>query len=448
MMTPIRRLIILGLTIGTVSAQTGPALSLEDVVRMALEQNQSLRINEVETQRSLSQAKSSLSIILPRVDLSLSGNLSGYHPALFDTTNLAIPGTEIVFPQIEPTGEYGEVDWNDRYNLSLNLSQNVWDGGRWWNTLKSAQVSADVADIQYHSYKLATIYQAKVAFYQYLSTSRLLDVYRENYTTNEYQHNLTLERFRLGAASQNDTLRTRVAIEQSRLQILNGETDLADKRKELNLILGREWDEPITLLEPEWDPVEIPPLEDIVQEALTTSPSIQLLDRNLQVAGYNVKIARSEYIPSLYFSASYGNYSADPGDLLAEDNLSLSTGLSLSWNLTNGTQKMRTVEQSRLSRRLAEENLDLNQRTLRKNVAQVLEQMETLQRTVDISRLIEDASAQDLLLAQEQYQVGSISILDVLRISNSHEDAKANLIRARYNLKIVEAQLYQLIGRQ
>jgi outer membrane protein TolC len=66
---------------------------------------------------------------------------------------------------------------------------------------------------------------------------------------------------------------------------------------------------------------------------------------------------------------------------------------------------------------------------------------------VDISLLIQDASAQDLLLAQEQYQVGSLSILDVLRIAASYEDSKASLIRARYNLKIVEASLHQMLGR-
>ena len=73
--------------------------------------------------------------------------------------------------------------------------------------------------------------------------------------------------------------------------------------------------------------------------------------------------------------------------------------------------------------------------------------MKTMQQSVEISVLIQDASAQDLLLAQEQYQVGSISILDVLLISASYEDAKANLIRARYNLKLTEAQLHQLMGK-
>ncbi len=441
--------LVLGLlSVSGLFGQISETWTLDDVLRIALEENQSLRISKFETDRSSSQAKSNLSIILPQVDLSLSGSASGYFPALYDTTSITIPGITDPFQTFTPNGELGSLDWRDRYSLSLSLSQNIWDGGRWWNTLQSARVSQDAAEIQYQNSEIQTTYQVKLAFYNYLSTSRLLDVYRENLNTNAYQHDLTLERYRLGAASQNDTLRTLVATENSRLQVLRGETELDLRRKDLNILLGREWDAPLNLREPLWDPVDIPDLEKAVQEALSASPAIRLLEMNRDVSNYNVKIARADYIPAFRFSASYGNSSTTAGDLLTRDNLNLTTGVSLVWNLTNGTRKMRTLEQSRLSSHLASENLDLTERTLRKDLAQLLEQMETLQKTVSISVLIQDASAQDLLLAQEEYTVGSISILDVLRISDNYEDAKAGLIRARYNLKIAEAQLHQLLGRR
>ena len=83
-----------------------------------------------------------------------------------------------------------------------------------------------------------------------IPTLKLLDAYHENLNTYEYQHQLTRERFKLGAASQNDTLRTKVSIEQARLQIINSEADLQTRARDLNMILGREWDSPIKLQEP------------------------------------------------------------------------------------------------------------------------------------------------------------------------------------------------------
>ncbi|NQV15665.1 TolC family protein [bacterium] len=400
------------------------ALTLDDCIELGLKHNQSLRINRFETDRSISQAKSNIGIILPIVNFSLSGS------------NTDFGGTGF-------TDGYTD----SYYSSSLSLSQNIWDGGAWWYTLKSARVAQNAADIQYLSYSVSTIYQVKSAFYNYLSTQQLLDVYRENLATSRYQHQLTLERFRLGAASQNDTLRTRVNIERSRLQIINGEVDIQSRARDLNIILGRESDSHLELARPLWTAVEIPGMDDILDEVISSNPQQRLLDQNKAITAYNVKIARSGYIPALGFSTSYRNTSPKIGDVFGETTATVTTGLTLSWNLFNGTRTHRGVEQGKINAKLAVENYDLSERKLRKNLAQIIEQMDALQTSVEISQLILDASEQDLFLAQEQYKIGSVSILDVLRITSSYEDAKSNLIRTQYNLKIAEAGLHQLMGK-
>ena len=400
--------------------QTNSPLTLEDCIKLGLEQNQTLRINRFETDRSVSLAKSNVGIILPVVNFSLSGSNSGFAGA-------------------SGTNHYGSM---------FTLSQNIWDGGAWWNTLKSAKVAQDAADIQYQSYEVNTVYQIKAAYYSYLSTQQLLDVYRENQTTSNYQHQLTLERFKLGAASQNDTLRTRVNIEQSRLQIINGEVELQSKARNLNIILGRDSDIPLTLANPAWEAVDVPELDAITDEVLGSNQQLQLLDQNKAITSYNVKIAKSGYMPSLGLSASYQNGAAAVGDVFGSTTASKSAGITMSWNLFNGTRTSRGVEQGKINAKLAAENYDLSERNLRKELAQTLEQMDALNASVEISQLILTASEQDLLLAQEQYKIGSLSILDVLRITASYEDAKSNLIRTQHNLKIAEAGLLQLMGKR
>ena len=400
--------------------QSNSPKTLDDCIQIGLEHNQSLKLNRFETDRSVSQAKSNIAMVLPVVSFSLSG------------------GSSDVFG----------VGWNESYSNSLTLSQNIWDGGAWWNTLKSAKVAQDAATIQYDSYEVNTVYQVKAAYYSYLSTQQLLDVYRENQTTSEYQHQLTLERFKLGAASQNDTLRTRVNIENSRLQIINGQVDLKSKSRNLNIILGREADATLTLAEPIWEEVEVPTVDQITDEVLNSNHSLKLLDQNKEIMAYNVKIARSGYMPSLGFSASYRNNAAGMGDIFGETTSTKSAGLLLSWNLFNGTRTSRGVEQGKINAKMADENYDLSVRKLRKELAQTLEQMNALKESVKISQLILTASEQDLLLAQEQYKIGSLSILDVLRITASYEDAKSNFIRTQHNLKVAEAGLLQLMGKR
>ncbi len=402
-------------------AQSTSPITLDDCILIGLENNQSLRINRFETDRSVSQAKSNIGMVLPVVNFSVSGRSS----------------------------DFAGTGWNDGYSSSLTLSQNIWDGGAWWNTLKSAKVAQDAASIQYESYEVNTVYQVKAAYYNYLSTQQLLDVYRENLTTSEYQHQLTLERFKLGAASQNDTLRTRVNIERARLQIINGEVDLQSRSRNLNIILGREANDPLVLAEPVWQDVVVPGVDQIMDEVLASNHSLKLLEQNKEIMAYNLKIARSGYMPSVGMSASYGNNGASAiGDVFGESTSSKSAGISLNWNLFNGTRTSRGVEQGKISAKMAVENYDLSERNLRKELTQTLEQMDALNESVTISQLILTASEQDLLLAQEQYKIGSLSILDVLRITASYEDAKSNLIRTQHNLKIAEAGLLQLMGKR
>lgn len=400
--------------------QSGSPITLDDCIRIGLEQNQSLRISKYETDRSVSQAKSNIGMVLPVVNFSLSGGSSN------------VLG----------------LGWNDGYSSSLSLTQNIWDGGAWYNTLKSAKVAQEATSIQYESYEVSTIYQVKSAYYSYLSTQQLLDVYRENLNTSEYQHQLTLERFKLGAASQNDTLRTRVNIERARLQIVNGEVDLQSRARSLNIILGREANAPLSLAEPAWEAVVVPSLDEVMGEVLASNHSLRLLDQNKEITAYNVKIARSGYMPSLGFSASYSSNATVMNDVFGESTSNKSASVGLSWNLFNGTRTSRSVEQGKINAKLAEENYDLSARNLRKELAQTLEQMDALNESVTISQLILTASEQDLLLAQEQYKIGSLSILDVLRITASYEDAKSNLIRTQHNLKIAEAGLMQLMGKR
>lgn len=395
-------------------------LSLDDCLNIGMEHNQSLRINRYDTDLNISQAKSNIGMVLPTVDFSLSSGSS------------SIAGASSVAG----------------YGSSLLLTQNIWDGGVWYNTLKSVKIAQEAADTQNRSYEINTAYEVKSAFYSYLSTKKLLDVYKENLVTSNYQHQLTLERFRLGAASQNDTLRTRVTIEQAKLQIINGEVDLEKKARDLNIILGREWDSPLELKEPVWQAVEVPDMAGIESDVLGTNPQLLLLDNNRTVSGYNVKIARAGYIPSLGFSASYSNSALEMGDVFAEPTSNMSTQFTLRWNLFNGTRTSRGVQQSKISAKMAEENFVLSTRKVKKELAQILQTMTALNESVEISQLILNASEQDLLLAQEQYKIGSVSILDVLRITASYEDAKSNLIRTQYNLKIAEAGLLQLMGKQ
>ena len=424
-------------------------LTLEDCVNLALKQNQSLQLAKYQSETTISQAEASRSIILPSVNLGFSGNYGGAFTPETATTidSISTSAGTVYYPNVGYTGNYGDMSWSDRYSLSLNVNQNIYDGGRWMNTLKAADVSTELAKVSLTQSRINTIYMVKQAYYSYLGTARLLEVYQENLKSAQYQHDLALERFKIGAASMNDTLRTRVGVERARLQIINGEQDLAQRGKELNLILARPYDTPIKLSETDWQAVVIPSLDEAWSYTTEHNPTLIRLEQNKQLATYNLKIAKSDYIPNVGLNLSYSNAADKPGDIVAKDNTNLSAGVQLSWNLFSGFRTKRNVEQSHIATRSADENLKYSTDQLRKDLAQTLLEMKTSQESLRISQVILDAATQDFKLIQEQYRVGSVSILDVISVTADYENAKAGLIQAKYSLKLNEAKLYQLMGK-
>lgn len=447
-----KRLLLTSLVLipGLLRSQIAQPLTLEDCIEMALQRSQALKLEEYQAETSISQAQSAKSIILPSVDLSLSGNYAGsFTPeTVTGIDSITTSAGTVYYPSTQLTGEYGDLSWADRYSLNFSVNQNLYDGGRWWRTLKAADISTDLAHLSLKQSRINTIYKVKQVYYTYLGTARLLEVYQEILKSAQYQHDLARERFKVGAASINDTLRTRVGVARARLQIINGEKELAQRAKDLNLILARPYDTPIQLTETDWQDVTIPSFDQAWEMTGNNNPALKQLERSRELADFNLKIAKSDYIPNVGLSVGYANSANDPGDLVARDNTSLSAGIRLNWNLFNGFRTKRNVEQKRIAIRSAEENLAYTAGQLKNNVAQTLLEMEDQQESLRISQIILDAAAQDFNLIQEQYRVGAASILDVIRITADYEDARAGVIQARYNLKLTEAGLHQLLGEQ
>ena len=90
---------------------------------------------------------------------------------------------------------------------------------------------------------------------------------------------------------------------------------------------------------------------------------------------------------------------------------------------------------------------DWTGKTIERDISTAIENIAQLRENIRISEIILDAAELDHRLVTEQYQLGSASILDVLRIATDLKDAKTKLVQAKYTLKIAEAALEHIIGR-
>jgi|FLOH01.1.fsa_nt_gi outer membrane protein len=448
---PIIVVVLLFAFVGANSTMASSILSLEQCVNLALKNNQLLSVKSYEKDSRISQAKSTKSIIMPHVSASLSTSHSGGKLAEYDTTYSVIPtlsgNDAITFPSFSETGNYGNMEWNGYYDLSLNINQNVYDGGKWQNMLKSADVAQEQAKLDFQQARINTVFSVKQAFYQYLIAVRLLDVYKESLNLAQEQHKQAIERFNLGASSISDTLRTLVNVERTKLTVISGTQDENSKRKVLNILLGNDVQAALSIIEPEWKMMPVTDFNRAMVEALRINPRVQNLKYGKESAEYGLKISKSDFLPKVGINLGYSQSSREVGKLFGEGNASLSAGASLSWSLWDGGAAKQSVEQKRIAIKISEENVSYLEKTIESEISTAIENIAQLTENIRISNVILRAAELDHLLVTEEYQLGSASILDVLKIATDLKDAKTKLVQAKYTLKIAEAALEQIIGR-
>ena len=93
-----------------------------------------------------------------------------------------------------------------------------------------------------------------------------------------------------------------------------------------------------------------------------------------------------------------------------------------------------------------DERLDYVNRDLRRQLENTLSNLESLHQIHPINQEVLASAEADVRLAEEQYKLGAISILDLLNAQVSLITAKSSSVRTTYDIKIGEAQLESITG--
>ena len=190
------------------------SLSLDDCIQIALTNKEALKASALDLESSRQSVKGSYSNILP--SLILSGSLS-----------------ESSFPQQE--GGYnpttGEITLGSISNLKsssagISLSQNIYDGGRWWNNIAQSKNNYKITEQFNRQVKTNIIREVHRNYFNYLKSLQLLDVSQSNLNSSQQQLALTKQRFDLGSARKTDLLKAEVRYGQARVDVVNNEAVL------------------------------------------------------------------------------------------------------------------------------------------------------------------------------------------------------------------------------
>ena len=420
-----------------VTSAKSDALTLVDCIQIALSNKEALKASALDLQSAQQSLKGSYSNILPSLMFSGSSSESSF------------PSQEGGFNQATGEITFGDISNLTSTSTGISLSQNIYDGGIWWNTIAQSKNSYKIAEQFDRQVKINIIRGVHQTYFNYLKTIQLLDVAQSNLKSSQQQLALTKKRFELGSARKTDLLKAEVRFGQARVDVVNNNSALENAYLNLKNAMGIIGsDQDFTVNDVAVALVPIPDFETGFETIQKLNPSVVAKQRQITNAEFNEKITKGTRMPNISASANYSGNAENFETLSGEwdENWRRNISLSISIPIYTGNTLSTRIQQARLNVQKQESEYLTQLQDLSVQLHGILDRLNNYQEVIPINKTVLSSAEEDLKLAQKRYSLGSTTILEVLDAQVSVVSARSSLIRMKYDAFIEQANLKSLLG--
>lgn len=396
--------------------------------------------------------------ILPRLDLQLTaGEVFSGRPIIesrgrqFDDE-----AVEAILPQVE-VGPFRDIRVGNssqpNFTLGLQITQLVYDGGRWWNQL--ARVDDVAASRKSTVARLQNDLRLRVAqaYYQHEAALRAADAIEAQVLSDERQLERARGLLEAGRAKAADVAAATRNLAQDRSEKARKRLALRQSAHTLNVLIGRPAPSPVVLAVPvdlytRAIGVSVPALDDLVELALRHRPDLLSIEAERSAADKAVNIAEADYYPNVSLAASYRRQSRRFDRVYDDPSQNYQAGVDLvvKWNLFEGLGTDARVQQAESAARKLDARRAELLRTIEGEVADRSAALASQVELVDLSDQAARAAQEAVRLAQGLYDEGRGTLLEVRDAELQVLQARLSGITARLDLEIAREALARVVG--
>ncbi len=404
------------------SFSVGQSLNVDECVRIALENKYSLKRAEQDVTIARLNRASTAALMLPSVNASNSFSETTYGNSSSEST--------------------------ERYSGGLSLSQSLFNFGSKVNTFQQSDNNYNTAKQQKRQAKSRIILDVYTYYYQYLKNSELFGIAGKDLELSKKQLDLVENQYNLGAVSKTDYLKASVRYGTAKSNFLSRQLSKENSEKSLRHSMGLlNSDTPINIEETMDFTLAIPSFEEAYSLMLVNSPDLSILDNQIQGAQINVKKAWSSSLPSINMSVGMNASSSDQlTRSYFDDNYIKSANITLSIPIFSGFRNKNSIQISKLQLDQAETRLKGGTNSAKVSLYALINLLNNYQEIIPIQEEVLISAEEDLKLAQQKYELGSASILELLDAQLALIQASSTLVRTKYDAAIQVANLDDLLG--
>jgi outer membrane protein TolC len=267
-----------------------------------------------------------------------------------------------------------------------------------------------------------------------------------------------------GEVAHADVIKAQIDLQQRQRDLKEAELAIEKARIALGILIFPNFSSEFNVVDDLAEPAELPAVD--AAAAASISPDIKAATAGVQEAGWEVSVARYQFLPSFGVDFFYGidaNQFAATGNGLSDatgrstlpnyqvtnrQNLGYSAQVTLNIPVWNWGATRSKVKQAELKRDQAQLDLSLAQRTLQSNLATANAELLAARGQLDSLRSSVDLATESLRLTVLRYQAGEATALEVVDAQNTvtlarnaNDDGLARYRVALANLKMLMGSL-------
>lgn len=430
-------------------------LTLEKSVDLALDKNPQLKIAKKELKKAKSGVWEAYSNVMPQVN----GSVNFQHA--WDIQKNVIPNfikpmlgpLSGTLPGFEDMPDFVEMSFGleNTFTYGAQLTQPLFLGGAGVAGIQVSHAAKRAAKQNLEFQRQSLLYQTANAFYACLLNKEIVAVQEEALEQAMANLEVVTKKYNAGAASGFDKMRAEVEVANLKPSVISAKNNYQSTLTGLRTVLGLEKETQIEiqgelLYEPdEFGEKSLTEIQEIMQ---AHRPEIKAVEEQKYIAKKGITIARSNFMPKLFFQTDYSFMAMRNDYKFKQDDFSkgftsairLQIPLFTSFKNTKQYQKAKLDYQIMLdTEKQMFDGLAAETEVAYNKFQEAKQKYEAAYQSVDLAK-------EALRLANMMYEEGANTQLDVLSSQLALTRAKLNYVSSLYEYQMARYQLRKVSG--
>lgn len=452
----------------TDTTQTATVITLDDALKIALSENASVRVADMEIERTGYARKGTYASLFPQIDLTgsfqrtikkqvmymdmdMSSIMGGGDEAGAGDGTSGGTGSEAGSGEGAPSLGGGGIEvgrWNS-YSGGVTAAMPIVNA-QLWKSIRLSAKDVELAVEKARSSRLDMVTQVKQAYYGVLLAKEALNVYKDVYDNAVRNFEQTRLRYNAQKASELDFTRAKSTVASAIPNVYNAESSVILALWQLKAVMGVDLDQNIDVAGTIGDYASEMTYdqalgEDISLEYNTTMRQLAIQAEQLAM---NIKIQKFAYIPTLSANFAFletamtndfkfSNYRWTPYSYV---------GLSLNIPIFSGGKRLNAVRQAKVQASQLGIQMDDTERQLKIGIRQYLNTMETQMKSFSAAEEAVNTAAKAYGIAEKSYNVGRSTITELNDAQLALTQARLGVSQTVYEFVVAKSNLEKIMG--